>query len=172
MNLKKLEKEILKQFKNLRILWGGGDGRKSIARGCEKPVIRASFMLTKLARLKEFFKGKRVEENELIEVLADLEHEQWSAWARHFLDRVYYQNPPDEKAIRRWERQIDTPYEKLSEKEKEKDREWAWKMLKKLLLVGDRKGNIWVNTDRPVNKKLLRKIIELIDRLLQEVKNE
>jgi hypothetical protein len=32
-------------------------------------------------------------------------------------------------AVRRWWKQIDTPYFKLSEKEKESDREWARKVM-------------------------------------------
>ncbi|GIW70196.1 MAG: hypothetical protein KatS3mg101_0943 [Patescibacteria group bacterium] len=103
---------------------------------------------------------------ELVEILAELEHEQWKAWADHFLDKVYRQNPPDYESIKRWERQIETPYKKLTEEEKDKDREWAWKILKKLLLVSDRNGNVWVNTDKPVNVSLLKKIIKCVESLL------
>lgn len=111
---------------------------------------------------------KKKDKIELIEKLASLEHEQWAGWANHFLDKVYRQNPPDKEAIERWERQIRTPYSRLSEAEKEKDREWVWKMLQKLLLVADRRGNVWVNTDNPVNRKQLKKIVEAIENLLQE----
>lgn len=57
----------------------------------------------------------------LIEKLAELEHKQWQHWTRYFLENL------TEKYIRRWKRQVKTPYEKLSENEKRSDREWARK---------------------------------------------
>jgi hypothetical protein len=59
----------------------------------------------------------------LIEKLAELEHEQWSHWTRHLLDNLTPEN------IARWRRQTTTPYADLSEAEKEKDREWARRVL-------------------------------------------
>jgi hypothetical protein len=58
-----------------------------------------------------------------LEQLAELEHEQWAHWTRYMLDNLTEEN------IARWRRQIDTPYEELSEKEKESDRKWARKVL-------------------------------------------
>ncbi len=60
---------------------------------------------------------------ELIERLAELEHEQWAHWTRHLLDNLTPEN------VARWRQQIATPYHKLSETEKDKDREWAYKVL-------------------------------------------
>lgn len=60
---------------------------------------------------------------EMLEELADLEHEQWVHWTRYMLDNLTPEN------IGRWKRQCDTPYSALSEKEKESDREWARKVL-------------------------------------------
>jgi len=57
----------------------------------------------------------------LIEELARLEHEQWIHWTKYFLENL------TDKNIRRWKRQIKMPYEKLSETEKQSDREWARK---------------------------------------------
>jgi hypothetical protein len=57
--------------------------------------------------------------DELLEALAAAEHEQWTHWTRHLLDNLTPEN------IARWRRQCDTPYADLSEEEKEKDREWA-----------------------------------------------
>ena len=62
-------------------------------------------------------------EDDLIESLAELEHEQWAHWARYMLKNL------DLSHITHWERQIITPYSELSEKEKESDRVWARKML-------------------------------------------
>lgn len=58
-----------------------------------------------------------------LEKLAELEHAQWSHWTKHMLGNLTEEN------IKRWKEQIETPYFKLSEKEKESDREWARKAL-------------------------------------------
>lgn len=63
------------------------------------------------------------EENELLEKLSDLEHKQWSHWTSYMLDNLTDDN------IQRWKEQIKTSYNRLSEKEKESDREWARKVL-------------------------------------------
>ena len=62
-------------------------------------------------------------DDNLIEKLAALEHEQWAHWTRYMLDNLTSEN------IQRWQRQIETPYEDLSEKEKESDRVWARKVM-------------------------------------------
>jgi hypothetical protein len=65
----------------------------------------------------------------LIEQLAEIEHVQWAHWQKYVHENsVRLQDgsiviPPD--LVERWERQISTPYTKLSEKEKESDREQA-----------------------------------------------
>ena len=61
---------------------------------------------------------------DIIEELAELEHDQWAHWTKYMLDNL----TEDDK--KRWKKQIDTPYPKLSEKEKDSDREWANKVLK------------------------------------------
>jgi len=62
--------------------------------------------------------------NELIERLAELEHDQWAHWTEYMLDNMTPEN------IERWKRQIATPYSELSDKEKESDRSWAYKAAK------------------------------------------
>ncbi len=57
--------------------------------------------------------------SELREELADLEHRQWAHWTRYMLGNLTPEN------IERWKRQTETPYNDLSEKEKDSDREWA-----------------------------------------------
>lgn len=57
------------------------------------------------------------------EELAALEHEQWSHWMAYLLDNLDYDN------IKRWKRQMNTPYSELTEKEKDSDRVWADKVL-------------------------------------------
>ena len=57
--------------------------------------------------------------NGKFEELAKLEHEQWSLLAEHMMNNMTPEN------IAKWKRQIATRYEDLTEEEKEKDREWA-----------------------------------------------
>lgn len=72
--------------------------------------------------------SKAKEEETLLEDLAGLEHEQWAHWTRYMLDHLVPEN------IARWRRQIEVPYESLSEREKESDRIWARKVLSLLAL--------------------------------------
>jgi hypothetical protein len=63
----------------------------------------------------------------LVERLAAVEHERWSHWQRYMHEKGIRQ--PDGSLmipadlVQRWQKQIDTPYAELSEKEKESDRE-------------------------------------------------
>jgi hypothetical protein len=68
-------------------------------------------------------------DEQLIERLAALSHEQWAGWADWMLENLGAIHPHGETYIRRWQRQIDTPYDLLSEAEKESDRIEARKML-------------------------------------------
>ena len=69
--------------------------------------------------------------NELIESLADLEHERWAHW-QAYLHSCCIRNEdgsltiPKEK-VARWENQIKTKYCALSESEKDSDRHEAQK---------------------------------------------
>lgn len=64
---------------------------------------------------------------EIIDDLADIEHERWSHWQHYMHGKCERSQdgsltiPPD--LVAQWERQIATPYQKLSEEEKESDRE-------------------------------------------------
>jgi len=69
----------------------------------------------------------------LRERLAAIQHEIWISWMKHLFsvcipkaDGSY--SIPVEKA-EHWKRQINTPYQNLTEKEKESDREQADKVL-------------------------------------------
>ncbi len=70
---------------------------------------------------EEVLSTKDVHEK-IIEKLADLEHQQWAHWTK-YLTRNF-----TEENVIRWEKQRETPYKDLSEKEKESDREWARKV--------------------------------------------
>jgi len=68
----------------------------------------------------------------LLEKLAELEHEQWMAWSKQiaFSDGVVVMR------LKRW-RELWVPYKQLSETAKEQDRIWARKVLE--LLKGDKR---------------------------------
>ena len=57
------------------------------------------------------------------EAVAAVEHDQWVHWTAYMLE-----NNTDENA-ERWRRQITTPYDELTEAEKDSDREWAIKAI-------------------------------------------
>lgn len=63
----------------------------------------------------------------LVEALANVEHERWAKWQRYLHSKAAKQ--PDgslviaAELVNRWERQIETPYQSLTEEEKESDRE-------------------------------------------------
>lgn len=59
----------------------------------------------------------------ILEELAALEHDQWAHWARYMIGNMTEFNRS------RWEKQVETSYGDLSNKEKESDREWARKVL-------------------------------------------
>lgn len=70
-------------------------------------------------------------EEEVVELLAALEHERWSGWEK-YRARCTENGagvPFIDKAIARWRRQRETAYADLSEKEKESDRVEARKTL-------------------------------------------
>ena len=75
--------------------------------------------------------------NALIERLADIEHQRWAHWQRYMHDRCR-RNPDGsitvpQEYVEQWERQIETPYEGLSEQEKESDRDQVRRYLPQLL---------------------------------------
>lgn len=81
----------------------------------------------------------------LIEKVADFMHDQWSRWMKYQQSKEYHgMFAPDVDGVavhysgfkdedkKRWHRQMETPYDELSEKEKDSDREWARKLIKLL----------------------------------------
>ena len=71
--------------------------------------------------------------NDLVDALASIEHARWSHWQRYVHEHASKQ--PDgsllmpSELVGRWERQIATSFEALSEREKESDREQVRKYL-------------------------------------------
>lgn len=64
-------------------------------------------------------------DDELLEVLAEFDHEMWKDWARHILSEEAIST----MRVQRWARNF-VPYSELSEKEKEKNRVLARKILR------------------------------------------
>ena len=64
-------------------------------------------------------------ERELLEQLADLEHQQWIEWA----GTIMKQEPISEERRNRWLKLFGS-YKDLSENVKEQDRKWARKIIK------------------------------------------
>jgi hypothetical protein len=60
---------------------------------------------------------------ELMEILADIEHERWSGWMRWMFDNWTVEN------LARWKTQMVTPYRDLPEYSKESDRKEVRKTL-------------------------------------------
>lgn len=63
-------------------------------------------------------------QNDLLESLASLEHDQWVEWAKNIIKS---ENISKER-VERWKK-LFVPYENLSDDMKEKDREWGRKVL-------------------------------------------
>lgn len=59
----------------------------------------------------------------LIEKIAALEHEQWAHWVSHMLGNMTHAN------VEHWKELLKTPYDELTEEQKEKDRLWAQKAI-------------------------------------------
>jgi len=75
-------------------------------------------------------------DSELLEKLAKLEHEQWIHWMNyqnkkvgHITDMTIDEWYKQQETWQRWKRLAKTPFNKLTEKEKKSDREWARKAL-------------------------------------------
>lgn len=81
----------------------------------------------------------------LVERLAAVEHERWSHWQRYMHGKSVRQadgslTVPAE-LVDRWERQIGSGYDDLSDKEKESDREQVRKYLPIILNALSRHGS-------------------------------
>jgi Cft2 family RNA processing exonuclease len=75
-----------------------------------------------------------VSDQEIIEQLADEVHAIWAHWMKYLFSICAQQPdgsviiPPDK--VERWQRQLATPYQALSEREKQSDRNQAVKLLR------------------------------------------
>ena len=92
-----------------------------------------SLKINRQMSYNECAKGKRIMRSVLREKLAELCHSQWSGWMNYLFSKCTSNDdgsltiPP--WAVARWTRQMSTDYEKLSDDEKNTDREEADKFL-------------------------------------------
>lgn len=94
----------------------------------------------------------------ILDELSELEHDQWAGWTKYMLDNLTPEN------IARWRRQIDTPYRKLSDKEKDSDRYWAIKVI--MILEAD---GAYLAPDE--NGKLVKRYFKLSEKSKKQLKN-
>jgi hypothetical protein len=79
----------------------------------------------------------KIEQHELVEKLAAIEHERWAHWQRYIHKKGENQAdgslliPAD--LVKRWRRQYETPFCELSESEKESDREQVNRYLNSII---------------------------------------
>ena len=99
-----------------------------------------------------------------IEQLADIEHQRWSHWQKYMHSKIFIAKPALIKKdweyvklpmelYKHWERQINTDYKDLTEKEKQSDRD----QVNKYLPLIQKQNNL--NT-----KELLETIVEMVDK--------
>ena len=88
-------------------------------------------------RIKEALNG-------LLDTLAAVEHERWSHWQRYMHSKGVAQSDGSlllpAVLVERWEKQISTPYEKLSDEEKESDQEQVRRYLPLIVEVLTNRG--------------------------------
>lgn len=74
-----------------------------------------------------------------LEALAALEHERWSHWQRYLHEQCESNNDGSltipAELVNRWTRQMTTPYQMLTEKEKSSDREVVNRDLEYLIAI-------------------------------------
>jgi hypothetical protein len=95
--------------------------------------LKKASIQKRMKRVEELTGIKKLAKNDLREELANLEHEQWMKWAKDILKS----EDISEDRAKRWEDECFKPYEKLSEKMKGFDREWADKVIKIVKKYGD-----------------------------------
>ena len=126
-------------------------------------------------------------EKEFVEKGVDLEHKRWANWQSYLFSKSEWTKNgyliPKELCFR-WQKQIDTPYSKLSEKEKESDRKEVRKylpLIRRFLKSEKEKNyqrfieileelNEFVETEsgKSGRKEILQKIQEVIKQLKDE----
>ena len=75
-----------------------------------------------------------MKDNNIIEKLADYEHDRWSRWQKHLFSKCIINKDGSltipKEFVDRWTRQMETDYINLSEQEKDSDRKEAMRIIK------------------------------------------
>lgn len=111
-------------------LISGERGDVLIERKTIGDLVRSVSTRQLFKELKQMYEEtKKFIEDPVVEVLSRLAHRQWVTWAEYMLNAIPPMNRPlnveEGKYLTRWTRQIKTPYDELTEVEKESDRKWA-----------------------------------------------
>lgn len=76
---------------------------------------------------------KNMKEKELIEKLADYEHDRWSKWQTYLFSKCLKSKEGEliipKEYVERWTRQMNTSFRDLTDQEQESDRKEARKIL-------------------------------------------
>lgn len=97
------------------------------------------FLMKETIKQTRLAERNKIIDKELLEKLAELEHNQWCHWTKYFLSMRTKENE------NHWREQMRIPYSELSEEEKNSDRSWARKVLEV------------IKQNKPTKKKLLDK---------------
>ena len=116
----KLADELDKASEYLRCI-GDADFKE-----CANMIRRLVAELEEVTRQSSDVSSKPLSDEETLEILAEIEHEQWMAWAK-----TLYEKEPL-LSLERRQRWHDCfkPYAELSEEMKEHDRVWARKVIR------------------------------------------
>ena len=121
-------------------------------------------------------------EEEFVEKGAELEHQRWARWQSYLFSKSEWTKDgyliPKELCFK-WQKQIDTPYSKLSEQEKESDRkqvESYLSLVKEISRLKHKdddeptKANYYAKGYRDGMKETLNTIIEALEEQYKQIK--
>ncbi len=112
------------------------------------------------------------------EKLADIEHQRWANWQmylhKHITEKEGELTLPKE-SVNRWEGQIQTPYEKLTENEKDSDREEVekyWHIIDTLIeqTYKQRRGDVLKEINEKLDK-IENRIEDRFDDIERDISN-
>ena len=84
-----------------------------------------------------------IESDQVVNQLASIEHERWAHWQRYVHDQCEQLEDGSlvipAQLVTRWELQIKTPYEELSDQERRSDREQVYRYLSLIIEAIERR---------------------------------
>jgi len=104
------------------------------------------------------------QDEEFIEEGANLEHERWARWQKYVFSKSEWTKDgyviPKELCLR-WQKQIDMPYDKLSEQEKDSDKK---ETINYLSLLHRRDQAIAEAVREEEKERILKTVLEITDK--------